>query len=228
MSAPTTEFDFETAVSDKRLVGLWRMLTGFRLAYLGAALSVGMAAVLRTGNSLLLRHFVDDVLGQGRLDRTLPLVGLGFVALALGQGTFSFLSGKLSARTAEGITRRLRNYLYDHIQRLSFTYHDQTQTGELIQRTTSDVDALRRFFAEQAIGAGRIVLLFVVNFAALMSLNTRLALLSVVVVPLIVVMSLVFFSDGVPFQNLDHQSPDIWIKDNPDKNMNSPEFVRID
>ena len=193
MSVPVTKFDFKTAVSDKRLVGLWRMLTGFRLAYLGAVLSVGVAAVLRTGNSLLLRYFVDDILGQGRFDRTLPLVGLSFVALALGQGVFSFLSGRLSARTAEVIARRLRNYLYDHIQRMSFTYHDQAKTGELIQRTTSDVDALRRFFADQAIGAGRIVLLFAVNFAALLSLNTRLALLSVVVVPLIVVMSLVFF-----------------------------------
>ncbi len=215
MSTPVTKFDFKTAVSDKRLAGLWRMLTGFRLAYLGAVLSVGIAAILRTGNSLLLRYFVDDVLGQGSrvmtnesmtksqlvighwdlvIDfRTLPLVGLGFVALALGQGAFSFFSGRLSARTAEGIARRLRNYLYDHIQRMSFTYHDQAKTGELIQRTTSDVDALRRFFADQAIGAGRIVLLFAVNFAALMSLNTRLALLSVVVVPLIVAMSLVFF-----------------------------------
>lgn len=201
MSTSITKFDFKTAVSHKRLVGLWRMLTGFRLAYLGAVVGVGIAAILRTGNSLLLRYFVDDVLGQGRFDRTLPfdglrtlpLIGLSFVALALGQGAFSFLSGKLTARTAEGITRRLRNYLYDHIQRMSFTYHDQARTGELIQRTTSDVDALRRFFADQAIGAGRIVLLFAVNFAALLSLNTRLALLSVVVVPLIVVMSLVFF-----------------------------------
>ena len=193
MSTSIIKFDFKTAVSDKRLVGLWRMLTGFRLAYLGAVVSVGIAAVLRTGNSLLLRYFVDDLLGQGRFDRTLPLVGLSFVALALGQGAFSFFSGRLSAWTAEGIARRLRNYLYDHIQQLSFTYHDQAKTGELIQRTTSDVDALRRFFADQAIGAGRIILLFAVNFAALLSLNTRLALLSVVVVPLIVVMSLVFF-----------------------------------
>jgi len=169
------------------------MLTGFRLAYLGALLGVGIVAILRTGNALLLRYFVDDVLTPGRFGRTLPLIGLSFVALALGQGTFSFLSGKLVARTAEGITRRLRNYLYDHIQRLSFTYHDQTQTGELIQRATSDVDALRRFFADQAIGAGRIVLLFVINFAALLNLNTRLALLSIVVVPLIVVMSVFFF-----------------------------------
>jgi ATP-binding cassette subfamily B protein len=77
------------------------------------------------------------------------------VGLALVQGTFSFLSGRWAAQTAEGVTLRLRNYLYDHIQRLSFTYHDRTRTGELIQRATSDVDAVRRFFADQAIGMGR-------------------------------------------------------------------------
>jgi ATP-binding cassette subfamily B protein len=169
------------------------MLTGFRLTYLGAVVGVGIAAVLRTGNSLLLRYFVDDVLAREAFGPTLPLIALGFLALALGQGVSSYLSGRLAARTAEGIVRRLRDYLYDHIQRLSFTYHDQVQTGELIQRATSDVDAIRQFFADQAIGAGRIVLLFVVNFVALMSLNARLALLSVLVVPLIMVMSLFFF-----------------------------------
>ena len=184
-NAPSSEFDFKNTISDKRLVGLWRMLAGFRLAYLGAVLGVGVAAVLKTANYLLLRYFVDDVLAREDFGRMvsvrsgLPLIGLGFVGLALVQGAFTFLSGKLAARTAEGITLRLRNYLYDHIQRLSFTYHDQMQTGELIQRVTSDVDALRRFFADQAIGVGRIVLLFAVNFAALLSLNAQLALLSI-------------------------------------------------
>jgi len=187
------EFDFKKTVSDNRLVGLWRMMTGFRLAYLGAVVGVGIAAALRTGNYLLLRYFVDDVLTRENFGHTLSLIALGFVGLALLQGMFSFLSGRWAAQTAEGITLRLRNYLYDHIQRLSFTYHDRTQTGELIQRATSDVDAVRRFFADQAIGMGRIVLLFVINFVALLNLNVQLALLSIVVVPLIVIMSVFFF-----------------------------------
>ncbi|RLC98625.1 MAG: ABC transporter ATP-binding protein, partial [Chloroflexi bacterium] len=187
------EFNFKKTVSDNRLVGLWRMMADFRLAYLGAVIGVGVAAALRTGNYLLLRYFVDDVLAQKRFDRTLALIGLGFVGLALVQGLFSFLSGRWAALTAEGVARRLRNYLYNHIQRMTFTYHDQTKTGELIQRSTSDVDAVRRFFADQAIGAGRIVLLFVINFVAVLSLNTRLALLSIVVVPVITLTSVFFF-----------------------------------
>jgi ATP-binding cassette subfamily B protein len=192
-TAVTFSFDLKRTVTDNRLAGIWRMMTGFRLTYLWATLSLGIAAVARTGSMLLLGYFVDNILGQEVLTGLLPLVALGFIALALVQGGFTFLSGKLAAQTAEGVVLRLRNYLFDHIQRLSFTYHDHTPTGELIQRCTSDVDALRRFFADQAIGAGRIVLLFVVNLVALLLLNWQLALLSTIAVPLVVLTSILFF-----------------------------------
>jgi ATP-binding cassette subfamily B protein len=189
----TFPLDLKQTLSDNRLRGLWRMMAGFRLTYLGATISLGLAALARTATFLLLRHFIDNVLGHEALSSTLPLIALGFLGLALLQGAFTFLSGRFAAQTAEGVVLRLRNYLFDHIQRLSFTYHDRTQTGELIQRSTSDVEALRRFFADQAIGVGRIVLLFGVNLVALLSLHFQLALLSIVVVPFLVVMSFFFF-----------------------------------
>jgi ATP-binding cassette subfamily B protein len=191
--AAVATFDLKNTVTDKRLTGLWRMMTGFRVTYLGATVGLGIAALARTGSMLLLGYFADNILGQADRTGFLPVVALGFVLLALVQGSFTFLSGRLAALTAEGITVRLRNYLFDQIQRLSFTYHDHTPTGELIQRSTSDVEAMRRFFADQAIGAGRIVLLFVVNLAGLFYLNWQLALLSILVVPVIVVMSVFFF-----------------------------------
>ncbi len=191
--AATSTYDLKNTVTDRRAVGLWRLMTGFHLTYLAATLSVGFAALARTASLLLLGYYVDNVLGRAELSRRLPLVALGFVLLALVQGAFTFSGGRLAARTAEGIALRLRNYLFDHIQRLSFTYHDHTPTGELIQRSTSDVDAVRRFFADQAIEVGRILLLFVVNLTALLFLNWQLALLSVVVVPFVVVTSFLFF-----------------------------------
>ncbi len=121
------------------------------------------------------------------------MIVLGFIGLAIITGGFSFISGTLAARTAEGITRRVRDYIYDHLQRLSFTYHNLTKTGELIQRSTSDIDAIRRFFADQVIGVGRISLLFIINFIALMSLNWQLTLYSVIVVPFTIALSFFFF-----------------------------------
>jgi len=189
----TTLLDLKHTLSDNRLIGLWRMLSGFRLTYSGAILSLGLSTGAKTATFFLIRYLVDDVLGRPDMARLLPQVALGFIGLALLEGTFTFLSGRLASRTAEGIALRLRNYLFDHIQRLSFTYHDRTPTGDLIQRATSDVDAVRRFFADQAIGIGRIGLLFVVNWIALWNLNGQLALFSVIVVPIVLVMSTFFF-----------------------------------
>ena len=192
----SSSYDLRRAASRRRIVGIWRMMTGYRLIYLGATVSLGLAALAKTGTFLLLRHFVDNVLGAGAGKINLPilpLIALGFLILAGLEGGFTFLSGLLAARTAEGTARRLRNFLFDHVQRLSFTYHDRNKTGELIQRSSSDVDAVRRFFAEQVIGLGRIALLFTVNFVALLILNAQLALISVVVVPLIVAISVFFF-----------------------------------
>jgi ATP-binding cassette subfamily B protein len=109
------------------------------------------------------------------------------------EGGFSFLSGRLAAFSAEGITCRLRNFLFDHIQRLSFAYHSKTPTGDLIERVTSDVDSVRSFFNEQAIGVGRIVLLFIINFVAIWQLNWKLALASILVIPFILAVSVWFF-----------------------------------
>ncbi|MBP9502977.1 MAG: ABC transporter ATP-binding protein, partial [Candidatus Promineofilum sp.] len=123
----------------------------------------------------------------------LVYVAAAFILLALFQGLFTFMGGRWAAKTSESVIRRLRDYLYDHVQRLSFAYHDKTPTGDLIQRSTSDVDTLRRFLGEESVGLGRIVFLFIVNFAALLTLNVRLAFISVVVVPVIVLISVFFF-----------------------------------
>jgi ATP-binding cassette, subfamily B, bacterial len=187
------DYDLKHAISKNRLIGLWRTMTGFRLTYVGATMTLAVAALAKTATYMLLRYFADDVLGRPGTTTLLLLVAGGFVALAAVEGSFTFFSGRLAAFTGEGIARRLRNYLYDHIQRLSFAYHARTPTGDLIQRATSDVDALRRFFSEQAIGVGRILLLFFINFAALHSLHAPLAWLSVIVVPLVVLTSIVFF-----------------------------------
>ena len=185
--------DLKTVVSESRWRGLWRLLSGERRAYAVAALSLGIAALCRSSVYLLLAYFVDHVLGQPDFNQRVFVVALGFVGLALVQGSFTYLSGSLAGRTGERVAQRLRNYLYDQIQHLSFTFHDKTKTGELIQKVTSDVDAVRRFIAQEATEFGRILMLFLVNFGVLLTLNSRLAWLSIICVPFTVTMSYFFF-----------------------------------
>jgi len=201
LAQPSTYYDFRTAQHKNRLKGLWLMLTNFRRFYLGAVATLAISAIAKTATFLLLRYFVDNVMTEAistgtvssELSRTLIYIALGFVGLALVEGSFAYFSGRLAAYTAEGITRRLRNFLFDHIQRLSVSYHSTTPTGDLIERCTSDVDALRRFFSEQAIGVGRIILLFLVNFIALLQLNVKLTLISVIAIPVVLIVSVWFF-----------------------------------
>jgi ATP-binding cassette, subfamily B, bacterial len=189
----SVEFDLKQALRANRLSGLWRLMSGFHWTYFGATMSQGIAALSKTATYLLLLYLVDALLETGAPARTLLWVAAGFVSLAAFEGIFTFLSGRLAAQTAEGIARRLRNYMFDHIQRLSFSYHAETSTGELISRSTSDVDALRRFFADQAIGVGRVLLLFIVNFCAILYLNWQLGLFSIIVVPFLIAVSFFFF-----------------------------------
>lgn len=193
ISNEVLNYDLKKTISPNRLKGLWGLMAGFRPYYLTANLALGIAALAKTGTYMLLRYFVDEYLSLHNDAVSLPLIALGFVGLAFVEGGFSFLSGRLAALTAEGVARRLRNYLYDHIQRLTFAYHAKTDTGELVQRSTSDVDAVRRFFSEQAIGIGRILLLFLVNFVAIATLNQKLAWISIVVVPVVLAISIFFF-----------------------------------
>ena len=193
MSDQNSDFDLQEILADRRIIGLWRLLRGYRLIFFIATMSIGVAALARATTYLLLGKYVDEILVAENAIRLLPWVALAFLGLALIQGGATYLSGRLAGQTAEGIAKRIRDYLFDHLQRLPFRYHDKARTGELVQRSTSDVDAIRRFFSEQAIGVGRIILLFVVNLAVLISLDPRLALLSVIVVPITIAMSFYFF-----------------------------------
>jgi ATP-binding cassette subfamily B protein len=187
------KYDLKQIVTESRIRGLWRLMTGYHQKYIGAVISLGISAGSKTLTYLLLRYFVDNYFINKSSEISLPVIAIGFIVLATVEGGFAFLSGRLAAETSEGTTRRLRDYLYDHIQHLTFNYHDRMQTGELIQRATSDVDALRRFFSDQAIGIGRIIILFIVNFGMLLALNVKLAFLSVIVVPIIILTSIWFF-----------------------------------
>jgi len=191
-------FDIKATISHNRLKGLWRLLKGYRPHYAGAVTTLAIAALMNTASLLLLRYLVDNVLisppeGEGALLTALLAVTAAYIGLSAGRGLFSFFSGALTSQTAEGIAVRLKDFLFDHLQHLNFRYHDRMQTGELIQRATSDIDAIRRFYAEQAIEIGRILILFTVNFIALLALHWQLALVSVLVIPVVFIMSLFFF-----------------------------------
>ncbi len=178
---------------DRAVHGIWYLLNGYKLPFLLAIGCLGAAIATETGGMLLLRGFIDRVIVQDGDRNTLIWIAVIFLLLAILRGAFSYISGRSSAFASERVIRDIRNRLFDHMQRLTFSYHDKMKTGELIQRATSDVDTVRRFYAEQAKGLARIVFLFSINFTAIAVINWKLALLSIIAVPLMVWTSIVFY-----------------------------------
>jgi ATP-binding cassette subfamily B protein len=180
-------------LSSKRLASLWHLMKGYHFNYLIATVFLALAAFARTNMYLVLGRYLDQVIGEGFSGNELLLAALNFGAMIVLQAISSFMSNWMASFTAENTTRRLRDYLFDHIQRLSYAYHAESKTGDLLERATSDVDTLRRFFADQAVGIGRIVFIFIINLIAIYSISPRLALISIIIVPIILVVSMVFF-----------------------------------
>ena len=187
------DFDLKQTITPKRWQGLLRLVTGYGWLYLLAFVFVGFAALANTGIFLVISAFVDDVLPLEDMGNLLAIYAFAVVGLALAQAVFSAISGRWAALVSEKVVQRLRDFLYDHMQRLSFGYHDRMQTGEMLSRATSDVDTIRKVYAEQAIGFGRIFFVFVVSFTALARIDLQLALLSIVVIPILLITSTIFF-----------------------------------
>ncbi len=188
------DYDLKRTLHPSRAISLWRLITGYQSIYALATACLGVAALTRAGSLYLLRYFVDTVLlTSHRVMEMAPWYALGFVMLAAVQGGASFWSGKLAAQAAEGACCRIRDYLYDHLQHLSFTFHDTMQTGDLLQRATSDVEAIRKLYATNLTGMGRIAMMLVVYVTGMFMLHWQLTLLSLAIIPVVVVLSLLFF-----------------------------------
>ena len=181
---------FDSKKSD--FSGLMSLLGKQKWIYLGAIVLFAIAMLQRTLTSILVGYFVDDILTRDDFVRWLPWVAGGFVLTAVIRGITSFYGTRLSSRTAETIAQNLRNYAFDHIQMLSLKTHSKWQVGELIQRVTSDIDMIRLFFSDRGMEFGRIMFLFIFNFVGILMINTKLALLSVMILPLTVGLSFWF------------------------------------
>ncbi len=187
------DYDLTSARSKRKLVNLWYCMSGYRVRYLFAILSQGFSTICKTSVYLLLSWFIDNWLILKIRTFPIAVIAAGLLLLAVLEGMFSYFANSTANYTAERIALRIRNNLFNHIQRLSFAYHAKVDTGDLIQRSTSDVDAIRRFFSEEAIGIGRILFLFIINFTAIYRIHPTLAFSTLIIVPLVFLVALGFF-----------------------------------
>lgn len=118
--------------------------------------------------------------------------GIAIVAFALVRGLFAFLSAYWAEKASQGVAFDIRNDLFAKIQRLSFSYYDQNQTGQLMVRATDDVEKVRLFIGQGLVQLLGAVVLLVAVLIILFTTNANLALSALPIVPLGLVVFMIF------------------------------------
>ena len=113
---------------------------------------------------------------------------------AIARAVSTFLQRITLSKGSERFVKHIRDDLYHHIQRLSFSWHTANPTGDMIQRCTSDVDVIRMFVCNQLIEVVRIVFLIVLYMSIMFSMNVRLSLVALAFLPIVGGSSGLFFS----------------------------------
>ena len=190
-----------------------KFLKGNLLFFATALLCSVLSTVCNSLTPQVISVTVDSVLGTE--DYTLPAVLQAFTSLdwlranpgqtlllAAGAIIIASLIGGLgnfgtrtaTARGSEGFVKGLRDALYSHIQRLPFSWHVGHNTGEIIQRCTSDVEVIRNFFTNHLLEVIRIVFMIVYYMVIMFSMDWRIALISAVFIPVVLLYSGIFYS----------------------------------
>ena len=192
----------------KMTLGFMRGSVGFFVTSIIAAL---LLALLDTLSPKIISVTVDSVLGSEPAElpewalslinslggfeyfrHHLYYVALLLVVLAVFTAVFQYCNRVFNAKGAETLVKNMRDSIFTHIDRLPFSWHMKNQTGDIIQRCTSDVDNVKRFLSDQLTSVFRIIIMLCLSLYFMFSMNVKLALVAVAFMPFIIGYSALF------------------------------------
>lgn len=182
---------------------VWEFLKGSRVFFVISVLSALLVNVCDLASPQIIRMTIDNVIGDKEwklpvifipltdyfggaetLKDHLWLMSMAIVLLAVCGGVFRYVTMYFNGKGAERFVKTMRDRLFSHIQRLPFSWHMKNQTGDIIQRCTSDTDTIKNFISEQLTAVFRICMMIALSLF-LFSMNIKLTLVALAFVPVI-------------------------------------------
>jgi ABC-type multidrug transport system fused ATPase/permease subunit len=168
-----------------RIIGLlrphWR-------SFLVSVLCVGLSTAFSLIVPWLLGWVVDVGVHSGRFT-DLVFAATAILVVSILRGLAAYGQGYLSQAVSNLVAYDLRNSIYSHLQQLSFSFHDESETGNLMSRMTVDIEAVRNFFPLALLRAILTVATFGAVTVILFTLDWQLALVTLISVPILLVLS---------------------------------------
>lgn len=194
----------------KKIGLLKQFLKGNGVAYVAGLIFMIIGQLLSLANTFIIGVVIDSVIGEilpegiaykglsllggkEHLMQNLWICGLVLVLFSVINGIFMFLSRKYSAIASEGIAKKIRMDLYEHIQNSTYLYNVNIKTGDMMQRCTSDLETVRNFLATQFQDLLRCIVLIIATVSIMSNINTTLTLAGFSLIPFIGLGAFFFF-----------------------------------
>ena len=173
-----------------------KFFTGAKKYFVMAVFASFITTILNSLTPQIFRFTIDSVLGSNQypfLSEHLWIMALVVIGVAVMSGIFLYVGRVGTALAGETFAKNMRDALFVHVQKLPMSWHDKNQTGDIIQRCTSDVEVIRNFVVTQLLEVFRTSFLVIVSFAMMMSMNVKLSLIVLAYVPVVVLYSAIFY-----------------------------------
>lgn len=185
-----------TKSKDRKIQLILRFLQGSKRYFAVAVAASLISTVLNALTPQIFRFSIDQVLGEGGTHYgadSLWALAFMIVVVAIASGIFTYICRTNTAKAGENFAKNLRDTLFIHVQKLPMTWHDRNQTGDIIQRCTSDVEVIRGFVVTQLLEVFRTTFLILTSFVMMFSMNVKLSCIVLLFVPVVIVYSTVFY-----------------------------------
>ncbi len=140
-----------------------------------------------------LPQFLKDFYSSFDKLESVLVIGVSLVIFQLVRGLLMFLNGILKGMYSERIAYDMRTKLYNHIQNLSASYHNFVDTGDLIQRCTSDIDTIKNFISAQLPEILYILASFISGAIQMASININIMIITLCVIPITITGGFIYF-----------------------------------
>lgn len=141
---------------------------------------------------IFIKDFISNIGGIPYITKNIWILGIIIIVLTIINSWLTYLKEKFMTYASENTIKKLKDKLYDHIQKLPYKYHSNSQAGDLIQRCTSDVDTVKKFIQSKIMEIVKTLSILILSFTIMFRLNTKLAFISIFMIPIIFIYSYFF------------------------------------
>lgn len=177
---------------NKTLKRMWKLVKPEMKSIIIISILATIISIIEIVKPYLIKVAIDDYLSLGIYQKriiTISIIGGFYIALVIIGNIIDFIVKTATSMLGENVIYSLRNRLYKYIQYANITFHDKTPAGKLFVRITNDVEDISTLFKDVLTTLVKDILMIIAILSIMLILDVKLALISFLIIPLIIIFS---------------------------------------